>query len=84
MAALMINPIQDSTSDEDIRAFLIKYGFPSYDRIERVSGDGTRPAVLLTFENHSAAALRTLVPAINHIFWKEHSINAMVMREPSS
>lgn len=84
MAALLINPIQDSTSDEDIREFLIKYGFPSYDRIERIAGDGTRPAVLLTFENHSAAALRTLVPAINHIFWKEHSINAMIMREPNS
>jgi hypothetical protein len=83
MAALLINHIEDSTSDEEIREFLLKYGFPSFDRIERVAGDGSRPAVLLTFNERSAAALRALLPRIHRMFWKNHTITALVMREPT-
>ncbi|ANN69011.1 RNA-binding protein [Bordetella bronchialis] len=82
MAALLINHVQDTTSDEDVRKFLMKYGFPSYDRIQRVAGDGSRPAVLLTFDDCSAAALRTLLPRIHQIFWNNHTITALVLSEP--
>jgi hypothetical protein len=83
MAALLINHIEDSTSDEDIRAFLLKYGFPPFDRIERLPGDGSRPAVLITFDSSTAAALRPLLPKIDRIFWKNHTITALIMREHS-
>jgi hypothetical protein len=83
MAALLINHIEDSTSDEDVREFLCKYGFPSFDEIERVPGDGSRPAVLVTFNDRSAAALRTLLPRIHQMYWKNHTITALVLREPS-
>ena len=38
MAELLINHVADDTSDEDVRAFLVKYGFPSFDHIERIAG----------------------------------------------
>lgn len=82
MAALLINPVEESTSDDDIREFLVKYGFPVYDRIQRVPSTGERPAVLLTFDDCSAAALRTLLPRIHRVFWKNHTLSALVMREP--
>jgi hypothetical protein len=82
MAALLINHVEDSTSDEDVRAFLLKYGFPSFDRLERVPGDGSRPAVLAIFDDKSVAALRTLVPRIHNVFWNNHTITALVLSEP--
>ncbi|MCY1304880.1 RNA-binding protein [Achromobacter agilis] len=82
MAALLINHIEESTSDDDIRAFLVKYGFPVFDRIQRVSSAGERPAVLVTFDDCSAAALRILLPRIHQVFWKNHTISALVMRDP--
>jgi hypothetical protein len=82
LAELLINPVEESTSDEEIRNFLIKYGFPSFDRIERVPGAGERPAVLVAFDDCSAAALRTLLPRFHQVFWKNHTISVLVMRDP--
>jgi hypothetical protein len=82
MANLLINHIENATTDEEIKAFLCKYGFPSFDSIERVQGDGSRPAVLVRFEARSAVSLRTIVPRIQGMFWNNHTITALVMREP--
>lgn len=82
MAELLINHVEESTSDEDIRTFLLKYGFPPFDHIRRVPSAGERPAVLLTFNDCSAAALRALAPRIHQVFWKDRTISVLVMREP--
>ncbi|CAB3926462.1 hypothetical protein LMG26858_05871 [Achromobacter anxifer] len=82
MAKLLINHIEESTSDEEIRNFLVKYGFPAFDQIERVPSAGERPAVLLTFRGASPEDLRVLLPRIHQIFWKSHTIAALIMREP--
>ncbi|MFD4836536.1 RNA-binding protein [Achromobacter sp. NPDC058515] len=82
MAALLINHVEDSTSDDEIRTFLLKYGFPSLDRIQRVPSDGNRPAVLVTFNAATEAELHSLLPRIHQVFWKNHTITALVMRAP--
>lgn len=82
MAALLINNVEDSTSDDDIRTFLLKYGFPSLDRIRRVPSEGKRPAVLVTFNATTEMELNTLLPRIHQVFWKDHTITALVMRAP--
>lgn len=82
MAELLINHVADSTSDEDVRAFLVKYGFPAFDQIERIAGDQSRPAVLLTFNETGPAQLRALLPRIHRVFWQGQTITALVMREP--
>nr|WP_315847177.1 RNA-binding protein [uncultured Achromobacter sp.] len=82
MAELLINHVADDTSDEDVRAFLVKYGFPSFDHIERIAGDLSRPAVLVTFNGTGPAQLRALLPRIHGVFWQGHTITALVMRAP--
>ena len=81
MAEVLLGNIEEDTSDEEIREFLIKYGFPSFDDIEHMRGDGSRPAVLLTFRDVEAEALRTLQPRIHGIFWKSRTIDLVIMNE---
>jgi hypothetical protein len=81
MGELMIENVDDGTSDEEIKEFLVKYGFPSFDGIEHMPGDGSRPAVLLTFNDAAPEALRSLQPRINNVYWKNRMINVQVMTE---
>jgi hypothetical protein len=83
MADLLIGNIEDGTTDEEIKDLLVKYGFPAYDRIQHVPGDGSRPAALLTFEGIEPAALRLLQPRVHHLFWKNRTINVLVLQEHS-
>jgi len=82
MAALLLTPVEDSTSDEDIRNFLMKYGFPSPDGFKRVPSEGARPAVVVTFDGATEPALQALLPRVNQVFWKNHTVTALVMRAP--
>ncbi|MES2538367.1 MAG: RNA-binding protein [Pseudomonadota bacterium] len=81
MADLLMGNVESGTSDEDIRAFLVKYGFPPFDELEHVAGDGSRPAVLLTFKDAAPEALRSLVPRIQDLFWKNRKIHVQVISE---
>ncbi len=83
MADMLIVTIDNETSDDEIREFLGRYGFPSFDRIRRVPGDGSRPAVLLSFDDVGPAALRSLEPRIQNMFWKNHTLHAQIMTERS-
>ncbi|CAB3805936.1 hypothetical protein LMG28614_06269 [Paraburkholderia ultramafica] len=47
MADLLVDNIDADIADDDIKEFLVKYGFPPFDGIEHIPGDGSRPAVLL-------------------------------------
>ena len=79
MTRLLLGNIEPGTSDEEVAAFLDKYGFPAYDQIEQVPGDGSRPAVLLTYAGFSESALEKLRPRIHHIFWKSRELNVMIL-----
>jgi len=81
MAELLMGNVETGTSDEDIKAFLVKYGFPPFDEIEHMPGDGSRPAVLLTFKDAGPAALNSLLPRIQDMFWKNRKIHAHVVNE---
>jgi hypothetical protein len=83
MADLWIGNVASGTSDEEIKNFLIKYGFPPFDAIEHIPGEGTHPAVRVTFNNVSPEALRHLQPRIHDIFWKNKTINVQVMVQHS-
>jgi hypothetical protein len=81
MVHLMLGNIEPGTSDDEIREFLVKYGFPPYDEIEHVAGDGSRPAVALTFNLLDPEALRILQPRIHDLFWKNRRVAASVLRD---
>lgn len=81
MADLWIGNVDDATTDDEIREFLIGYGFPPFDTIQRVEGTGERPAVVLGFNGVTDHALRTLQPRIHNLFWKSRTIVVQVMPE---
>lgn len=81
MADLWIGNVEGSVSDDEIRDFLIKYGFPSFDEIQRHTGTGARPAVVVSFHDTSPDALRNLQSRIHNMFWKNRTIVVQVMPE---
>ena len=81
MARLWIGNIEDNTSDEELQELLTKYGFPKFDAIERVPGDGSRPAAIFTFEAASPEGLAQVAPRIQDLFWKHRKLTVQVMRD---
>ncbi|MBS1190499.1 MAG: hypothetical protein H6R10_2291 [Rhodocyclaceae bacterium] len=83
MGELWVGNVDSGASDEEIKNFLVKYGFPPFDDIEHIPGDGSRPAVRLTFRNASPEALRRLQPRVHDMFWKNRRINVQVLAPQS-
>jgi hypothetical protein len=79
MASLWIGNIPPSTSDEELQALLTKYGFPAWDEIKHVTGDGSRPAAILTFNSASTQMLHQLQPRVQNLFWKDRRLTVSVM-----
>ena len=79
MAGLWMANVDSSATDDEIKDFLVRYGFPPYDGIQHVPGDGSRPAVLLTFRDAPPQALRTLGSRIQDMFWKSRKIQVHVL-----
>jgi hypothetical protein len=79
MASLLIGNVDDSASDDDLRDLLARHGFPPWDSIEHMPGDGSRPAVLLLYAGAPAEALRLLQPRLHDLFWKNRKINVSVL-----
>ena len=66
-------------TDDELKAFLEKYGFPAFDGIERMPGDGSRPAAMLRFDTTPPLALRQLQPRVHNLFWKNRRLNVEVL-----
>ena len=81
MTRLFLGNIEPGTSDDEIRAFLQRYGFPSFDAIEHEPGDGSRPAVLETFEGADPTAIGKLQQRIHNMHWKSRKLTAQLLRD---
>jgi len=81
MADLWIGNVDSGTTDDEIREFLIGYGFPSFDSVQRVEGTGSRPALVVRFNDVGHYALSTLQPRIHNLFWKGRTILVQVVPE---
>ncbi|SPS02759.1 conserved hypothetical protein [Cupriavidus taiwanensis] len=81
MSRLLLSNIDPDTSDQEIQAFLEKYGFPPFDSLEHEEGDGTHPAVLLTFESLDPAVLGKLQQRIDHMYWKKRQLSASILHD---
>lgn len=82
MAHLWLTNIPDGFTDDDITAFLEKYGFPRCDEITRVPGDGTRPGAVVSFADVDEEVLRHLQPRIDRVFVGNRTIRAQVAPPP--
>jgi RNA recognition motif-containing protein len=72
---LWIGNIAPKTSDEEVRDLVKKYA-PGLEctKIQRVEGDGSRPAAVLEFANPPLGALESVSMRLNGMFWKERSL----------
>ena len=79
MAELLLGNVEESVSDDEINAFLQKYGFPPCDEIERIAGAGSRPAALLRYATLTDEVLRVLQPRVHNMFWNNRTISALIL-----
>ncbi|MCU0938519.1 MAG: RNA-binding protein [Burkholderiaceae bacterium] len=78
MAKLWIANLPEA-GDDEIDEFLQKYGFPSFDAITRVPGDGTRPAAIIDYPDLTDDMLGRLAPRVNDMAWRERKLFANAM-----
>jgi RNA recognition motif-containing protein len=72
---LWIGNIAPDTPDDEIREFVRKYS-PDLEctQIQRVEGDGSRPAAVLEFANAPLGSLEGISMRLNGMYWKERSL----------
>jgi len=72
---LWIGNIAPGTPDEEVREFVKKYA-PDLEctKIQRVEGDGSRPAAVHEFANPALGALEGVSMRLNGMYWKERSL----------
>jgi hypothetical protein len=76
---LWIGNIAPGTSDEELGAFLEKYGAAAVLSVQHVPGDGTtRPAVMVEISATTEAASR-LTQRLNGMYWKGRSLTVQAI-----
>lgn len=72
---LWIANIAPDTADEEIRALVKKYA-PDLEctTIQRVDGDGSRPAAMLEFADAPLGALEKVSMRLNRMYWKKREL----------
>lgn len=78
MSRLLLTNIEPGTSDDEVRAFLHKYGLPDCESLEQMPGDGTRPSVALHYPDVDTDTLQKYAERIHHMFWKSRELTAQV------
>ncbi|HXV10936.1 MAG TPA: RNA-binding protein [Burkholderiales bacterium] len=72
---LWIGNIAPGTPDGEVREFVRKYA-PELQciQMQRVEGDGSRPAAVLEFADPPLGALEKVSMRLNGMFWKQRSL----------
>lgn len=78
MAKLWIGNLPPDVDETELSDFLQKFGFPPFDEMLHVPGDGTRPAAQLSFSDLDAETLRRLQPRVHDTVWKDRRLNVQV------
>jgi hypothetical protein len=75
---LWMGNIAPETSDDELRALLGKYGMPAVISVERVAGEGTRPAAIVEVAA-ATGELQRLTQRLNGMYWKGRSLTVQAM-----
>ena len=75
---LWIGNIAPGTGDEELRAFLGRYGVDGIAAIEQVAGDGSRPAVMVEVAAAPEHILK-VTQRLNGMYWKGRSLMVQAM-----
>jgi len=77
---LWIGNIAPEVTDDELVEFVVKYGCPRPVRIERVPGDGSRPAAVLAFEGDDGTAVSKAQLRLHGMYWKGRQLNVQTTR----
>lgn len=77
---LWIGNIAPEVTDEDLKAFVAKYGCPAPNRIERVPGDGSRPAAVLFFDDAPDKTVYEAQLRLHRMYWKGRELFVQTTR----
>ena len=78
---IWVGNLSPKVGPEAVKQLLLKYGFPEPTQIVPISGDGTRPGMLVNFEGVNPEVIRPLVGRLDGLFW-EGSRTSMAMLPP--
>lgn len=74
---LWIGNMAPGTTDATLREFVAKYaGNLECTEIQRVEGDGSRPAAILTFAGAELEAVPRLALRLNGMYWQGRRLTA--------
>jgi len=83
MSRILLSNLAPGTSDEELRAFLARFGMPPCSQIEHIADKGSQPAVELRFGTVDSGTLCFFLARIRNICWKGRQISAVMLRERS-
>jgi hypothetical protein len=81
MEKLWIVNIAPGTSDDELKALVIKYSSDPIEctEVQRVDGDGSRPAAMMTFTGKKLDTLGKLALRLNGMYWKGRPLGCSTM-----
>jgi hypothetical protein len=81
MERLWIANIAPDTTDEELKALVAKYTADPIEcaEIQRVDGDGSRPAALITITGKKLDTLGKLALRLNGMYWKGRPLGCSTM-----
>ena len=81
MERLWIVNIAPGTTEDELKAFVTKYTSDPIEctEIERVDGDGSRPAALVTITGKKLDTLGKLALRLNGMYWKGRPLGCSTM-----
>lgn len=82
MARLWLNNLPPAFGEDEVADLLAKYGFPPFDRMDRMPDNANGSACVLTFDEVDEELLQRLQPRINNLFVGERSIRVHVAPPP--
>ncbi|HEX6828444.1 MAG TPA: RNA-binding protein [Burkholderiales bacterium] len=67
---IWVGNLSPEATEEEVKALLVKYGFPEPTGVQLVPGDGTRPVMVVEFEGVHEEGIRPLIGRVDGMFWK--------------
>jgi hypothetical protein len=75
---LWVGNIAPGTSDDELRALVMKYGITAVASIQQVPGEGSRPAAILEVAA-TPESLAKVTQRLNGMYWKGRSLTVQAM-----
>ena len=75
---LWLANLDPDTTDDELRELIRKFTKLEIARITRETGDGSRPAAVLEFDEGSGAVLYEAQRRLNGLYWKDRTLTASV------